>query len=218
MLDNVSSEDRAGRICRDRRPVRQRQILAVPAAARLREPGIRRRTSRRQGDRYARCQRRAPPARRRAAKRASSRPAASTTTFAAASSCRSSRSGKRRGSPAWRTISRRCRWACITWSAEGVNTLSGGQRQRIMIARAIARRPRILLFDEATSSLDNQSQAIVSDSLGNLNVTRIVIAHRLSTVRGRSHHRAGEGKIVQTGTMNSATRRVFPSFAKRQLL
>src|SRR5204862_7319243 len=70
-----------------------------------------------------------------------------------------------------------------TTIAEGVNTLSGGQRQRIMIARAVARRPRILLFDEATSSLDNQSQAIVSTSLGNLNVTRLVIAHRLSTVR-----------------------------------
>ena len=70
----------------------------------------------------------------------------------------------------------------LTQVSEGVSTLSGGQRQRIMIARAIARRPRILLFDEATSSLDNRSQAIVSDALENLNVTRIVIAHRLSTV------------------------------------
>jgi NHLM bacteriocin system ABC transporter ATP-binding protein len=105
--------------------------------------------------------------------------------------------------------------------AEGVNTLSGGQRQRIMIARAIARRPRILLFDEATSSLDNQSQAIVSASLGNLNVTRIVIAHRLSTVRLADRIIVlVDGKVVQTGTYAelSSTPGVFASFAQRQLL
>jgi NHLM bacteriocin system ABC transporter ATP-binding protein len=105
--------------------------------------------------------------------------------------------------------------------AEGVNTLSGGQRQRIMIARAIARRPRILLFDEATSSLDNQSQAIVSASLGNLNVTRIVIAHRLSTVRQADRIIVlVDGKVVQTGSYAelSATPGMFASFAQRQLL
>ena len=109
----------------------------------------------------------------------------------------------------------------LTQLSEGVSTLSGGQRQRIMIARAIARRPRILLFDEATSSLDNQSQAVVSDALENLNVTRIAIAHRLSTVQ-----RADRivvlvaGRIVQTGTFGelSATPGVFQSFAKRQML
>jgi NHLM bacteriocin system ABC transporter ATP-binding protein len=105
--------------------------------------------------------------------------------------------------------------------AEGVNTLSGGQRQRIMIARAVARRPRILLFDEATSALDNQSQAIVSTSLGNLNVTRIIIAHRLSTVRqaDRIIVLVG-GKVVQTGSYAelSNTPGTFASFAKRQLL
>ena len=105
--------------------------------------------------------------------------------------------------------------------AEGVNTLSGGQRQRIMIARAIARRPRILLFDEATSALDNQSQAIVSNSLGNLNVTRIVIAHRLSTVRQADRIIVlVDGKVVQTGSYDelSNTPGMFASFAKRQLL
>jgi NHLM bacteriocin system ABC transporter ATP-binding protein len=105
--------------------------------------------------------------------------------------------------------------------AEGVNTLSGGQRQRIMIARAIARRPRILLFDEATSSLDNQSQAIVSASLGNLNVTRIVIAHRLSTVRQADRIIVlVDGKVVQTGSYAelSNTPGMFASFADRQLL
>jgi ABC-type bacteriocin/lantibiotic exporter with double-glycine peptidase domain len=108
-----------------------------------------------------------------------------------------------------------------TMVAEGVNTLSGGQRQRIMIARAIARQPRILLFDEATSSLDNQSQAIVSASLGNLNVTRIVIAHRLSTVRHADRIIVlVDGKVVQTGTYAelSNTPGMFASFAQRQLL
>ena len=105
--------------------------------------------------------------------------------------------------------------------SEGVNTLSGGQRQRIMIARAVARRPRILLFDEATSALDNQSQAIVSNSLGNLNVTRIIIAHRLSTVRQADRIIVlVDGKVVQTGSYDelSNTPGMFASFAKRQLL
>jgi ATP-binding cassette subfamily C protein len=105
--------------------------------------------------------------------------------------------------------------------SEGVNTLSGGQRQRIMIARAVARRPRILLFDEATSALDNQTQAIISASLGNLNVTRVVIAHRLSTVRQADRIIViVDGKIVQSGayTELSATPGTFASFAKRQLL
>ena len=105
--------------------------------------------------------------------------------------------------------------------AEGVNTLSGGQRQRIMIARAVARRPRILLLDEATSALDNQSQAIVSNSLGNLNVTRVVIAHRLSTVRQADRIIVlVDGKVVQTGSYVElgSTPGIFASFAQRQLL
>jgi NHLM bacteriocin system ABC transporter ATP-binding protein len=108
-----------------------------------------------------------------------------------------------------------------TFIAEGVSTMSGGQRQRLMIARAIARRPRILLLDEATSSLDNRSQAIVSVSLGNLNVTRIVIAHRLSTVREADRIIVvAEGKIVQSGTYAelSATSGMFADIARRQLL
>lgn len=105
--------------------------------------------------------------------------------------------------------------------AEGVNTLSGGQRQRIMIARAIARAPRILLFDEATSALDNQTQAIVATSLDRLAVTRIVIAHRLSTVRNadRIVMLIG-GKIVQVGSYSElmAVGGPFAEFAQRQLL
>jgi NHLM bacteriocin system ABC transporter ATP-binding protein len=105
--------------------------------------------------------------------------------------------------------------------AEGINTLSGGQRQRIMIARAVARRPRILLFDEATSSLDNRSQAVVSDSLGALNVTRLVIAHRLSTVRQADRIVVlDEGKVKQTGTFSELSEipGIFADFARRQLL
>lgn len=109
----------------------------------------------------------------------------------------------------------------LTQIAEGVSTLSGGQRQRIMIARAIARRPRILLFDEATSSLDNRSQAVVSDALENLNVTRIVIAHRLSTVQRADRIIVlVDGKIVETGTfaeLNAASG-TFAAFAQRQML
>jgi ABC-type bacteriocin/lantibiotic exporter with double-glycine peptidase domain len=108
-----------------------------------------------------------------------------------------------------------------TMIAEGVNTLSGGQRQRIMIARAVARRPRILLFDEATSSLDNQSQAVVSDALGELNVTRIVIAHRLSTVRRADRIvMLVDGKLVQSGTFEELSQMsgLFASFAQRQLV
>src|SRR5262249_53888428 len=108
-----------------------------------------------------------------------------------------------------------------TMVAEGASTLSGGQRQRLMIARAVARRPRILLLDEATSALDNQSQAIVSAALGRLNVTRIVIAHRLSTVREADRIVVlVDGKMVQTGTFAelSAVPGVFADFARRQLL
>ncbi|MEU8944514.1 NHLP bacteriocin export ABC transporter permease/ATPase subunit [Streptomyces sp. NPDC048489] len=64
----------------------------------------------------------------------------------------------------------------------GSGAVSGGQRQRLMIAQALIRRPRILFFDEATSALDNETQRTVIESTRVLNATRVVIAHRLSTV------------------------------------
>jgi ABC-type bacteriocin/lantibiotic exporter with double-glycine peptidase domain len=104
---------------------------------------------------------------------------------------------------------------------DGGGTLSGGQRQRLMIARAIVRKPRILLMDEATSSLDNRTQAIVSDSLAAMNATRIVIAHRLSTVRHADRiHVVDKGRIVQSGSYEELMERpgLFRDIAARQIL
>jgi len=108
-----------------------------------------------------------------------------------------------------------------TLVAEGVSTLSGGQRQRLLIARALARSPRILLFDEATSALDNQTQSIVGASLERLSITRIVIAHRLSTVRNADRIvMLLRGKIVQAGSYAELMSEPgpFADFAERQLL
>ncbi|MDZ7576970.1 MAG: ATP-binding cassette domain-containing protein [Candidatus Nanopelagicales bacterium] len=65
---------------------------------------------------------------------------------------------------------------------EGTGAVSGGQRQRILLARALAGKPRILILDEATSALDNVSQAAVVANLDRLDITRVVVAHRLSTI------------------------------------
>jgi NHLM bacteriocin system ABC transporter ATP-binding protein len=108
-----------------------------------------------------------------------------------------------------------------TLVSEGFNTLSGGQRQRVMIARALARAPRILLFDEATSALDNRTQAIVAASLERLPITRLVIAHRLSTVRQADRIiMLSGGKVVQVGSYAELVARPgpFADFAARQLL
>jgi len=104
---------------------------------------------------------------------------------------------------------------------DGGGTLSGGQRQRLMIARALVRRPRILLLDEATSALDNRTQAIVTDTLGALNITRIVVAHRLSTIEGVDHVLViDKGRLVQEGTYAELMGKpgVFTELARRQLL
>jgi ATP-binding cassette subfamily C protein len=104
---------------------------------------------------------------------------------------------------------------------EGASTLSGGQRQRLMIARAIVNRPRILLFDEATSALDNRTQAIVTASLEGLKATRIVVAHRLSTIANADRIYVIErGRLVQQGTYGQLIREkgTFHELARRQLI
>ncbi|MEV6945329.1 NHLP bacteriocin export ABC transporter permease/ATPase subunit [Streptomyces sp. NPDC051172] len=83
---------------------------------------------------------------------------------------------------------------------QGSGAVSGGQRQRLMIAQALIRRPRILFFDEATSALDNETQRTVIESTKALNATRVVIAHRLSTVLDADRVIVMEdGKVAQQG-------------------
>lgn len=103
--------------------------------------------------------------------------------------------------------------------SEGGSNLSGGQRQRLVIARALALKPRVLLLDEATSALDNRTQAIVSQSLDRLQVTRIVVAHRLSTIRNADRIYVLEaGQVVQSGSFAELSHQtgLFAQLIQRQ--
>ena len=105
--------------------------------------------------------------------------------------------------------------------SDGASTVSGGQRQRIMIARSLVRQPRILLLDEATSALDNRTQTVVSESISQINITRIVIAHRLFTIRDADRiFVLDKGKVAESGSFDElmAADGLFKQLAQRQLL
>jgi ATP-binding cassette subfamily C protein len=98
--------------------------------------------------------------------------------------------------------------------------LSGGQRQRLGIARAVVTKPRLLVLDEATSSLDGQSESDITDSINDMRgeITVILIAHRLSTVKNADKVVYLEGGlIVSTGTFEEVRKNV-PNFERQASL
>jgi ABC-type bacteriocin/lantibiotic exporter with double-glycine peptidase domain len=98
--------------------------------------------------------------------------------------------------------------------------ISGGQRQRLGIARAMFTRPHLLVLDEATSSLDGETEASISEAIHALrgSTTVVIIAHRLSTVRNVDIIvYLSEGKILATGTFDEV-RRAVPDFDRQARL
>ena len=109
----------------------------------------------------------------------------------------------------------------LTLISEGGGGISGGQRQRIMIARAVCGNRRIVILDEATSALDNVTQRQVTDALERLGCTRVVVAHRLSTVRHCDRILVLDGgRIAEEGTYDELMGRngIFAELVARQRL
>jgi len=95
--------------------------------------------------------------------------------------------------------------------------ISGGQRQRVGIARAMFTRPHLLVLDEATSSLDGETEANISDAIHALrgSTTVVIIAHRLSTVRNADRVvYLSKGKVIATGTFDEV-RKAVPDFNRQ---
>jgi ABC-type bacteriocin/lantibiotic exporter with double-glycine peptidase domain len=105
--------------------------------------------------------------------------------------------------------------------SEGLGGISGGQKQRLMIARALAPKPKLLIFDEATSALDNKTQRQVTDALDRMGCTRIVVAHRLSTIKRCDRILVlDEGRIAEEGSYDELIARdgLFAGLVRRQRL
>ena len=101
----------------------------------------------------------------------------------------------------------------------GGSTLSGGQRQRLAIARALVGQPRLVLFDEATSALDSRVEQAIQRALASLDCTRVVVAHRLSTVRDAELILVMDrGRVVERGTHDQlvALRGLYASLWRAQ--
>ena len=108
----------------------------------------------------------------------------------------------------------------MTYVGGGTSVTSGGESQRIMIAHALLRDSSILLLDEATNWLDNDSQAKVMQNLARLTSTRIVIAHRLSTLRHADRiYVMQAGKVVQEGSFDelAESQGIFQDLVRRQM-
>ena len=108
----------------------------------------------------------------------------------------------------------------MTMVGNSGTVLSGGESQRVTIARSVLGRPRIMLFDEATNWLDNESQAKVMRNLTALTSTRVVIAHRLSTlVQADRIYVLQAGRVVQSGAFDELMEvdGVFSELVKRQI-
>ena len=101
------------------------------------------------------------------------------------------------------------------------DVISGGQQQRILIARALIGKPSIVIMDESTSALDNETQETVRKNIEKLNVTRIIIAHRLSTILNADRiYVLDKGAIQESGTFEELMSHdgVFRKLAQRQML
>ncbi|MBR2684393.1 MAG: ATP-binding cassette domain-containing protein, partial [Atopobiaceae bacterium] len=108
-----------------------------------------------------------------------------------------------------------------TLVGEGGGGISGGQQQRLMIARAICGNRNILMFDEATSALDNVTQRHVTESLDALACTRIIVAHRLSTIQNCDRILVLDGGVIaEEGTYEElvAKNALFAELIRRQRL